>query len=329
MDLLFGIALSLALGILPMATYAAVFTFFDPYEKEPVWLMVGVFLWGAVVAAGAALIINTLFGVSLYAVSGSEGLASVGTAVIAAPVVEESVKGLAVLAVFLYFRHEFDSLLDGVLYGGLVGFGFAATENVNYIFTGFAEGGLAGALALTALRAVGIAFLHATLTACTGLGFALFRLNIGLVRWLAPPLGYGAAIVFHAAHNLLASLGPAACLLALVFDWIGFAGLFAFILFLIWYEGRVMRDHLQEEVQSGLITAQQFRAAQSLTGQFMARWNAFFGGSGLSAGRFYDLLGELAFKKYQLARRGPEFEPEAPETIARLRGQIGNLRQRL
>ena len=34
------------------------------------------------------------------------------------------VKGLAVLIIFLLFRREFNSLLDGVIYGALVGFGF-------------------------------------------------------------------------------------------------------------------------------------------------------------------------------------------------------------
>src|SRR4051794_38137646 len=103
MNILWGIILSILFGVVPMALLAVVLTLFDRYEKEPPLLLAGVFLWGFVVAAGAAFILNTIFGVSIFLLSGSEGLADVGAAVLSAPLVEESVKGLAVLAVFLYF----------------------------------------------------------------------------------------------------------------------------------------------------------------------------------------------------------------------------------
>jgi RsiW-degrading membrane proteinase PrsW (M82 family) len=325
MDLILGIGLSVFLGIVPMAVYALVVTFFDRYEKEPPLLMLGVFLWGAIVAAGSAFILNTLFGISVFAVTGSEAAANVGAAVLSAPLVEETVKGMAVLAVFLYFRDEFDSILDGILYGSLVGFGFAATENVNYIFGGFSEAGVTGAVAVTAVRAIGIAFLHASLTSCTGIGLAVLRLNRGGGRFLAPVIGYGAAVGFHAAHNLLSSFGALFCLIGLFFDWIGFFALFGFILYLVWREGHVMRDYLRDEVASGTITAQHYRTACSLTGQLAARWGALTSGGFRKSERFYDMLGELAFKKYQLARRGVEKEPNSPALIERLRLQVAAL----
>jgi RsiW-degrading membrane proteinase PrsW (M82 family) len=327
MDLLIGILLAGFLGITPMAIYAIVITWFDRYEKEPLWLMIAVFVWGAVVAAGSAFILNTLFGISVFAFTGSETAANVGAAVISAPIVEESVKGAAVLAVYLYFRDEFDSFLDGILYGSLVGFGFAATENVNYIFSGFSEGGIAAALLVTVIRSLGIAFLHASLTSCTGLGFAGLRLGRSVLRFAAPLAGYGAAILLHGFHNLMATLGELFCLFGLVFDWIGFLALFAFILYLVWREGRVMRHQLQEEVALGLIAPRHYEAACSLTGQFAARWGALAGGTWQRSGQFYDLLGELAFKKYQLARRGALKEPNAPAAIGRLRTQIAALAQ--
>ncbi|MDW8326791.1 MAG: PrsW family intramembrane metalloprotease [Anaerolineales bacterium] len=328
MDLLLGISLSTLLGLGPMMIYAFILTWFDRYEREPFWLMTVVFLWGAIVAAGSAFILNTLFGTALLAFTNDELLANVGTAVISAPIVEEAVKGLAVLAVFLFVRHEFDSLMDGIVYGSLVGFGFAATENVNYIFfSGFAEGGLGGAVMVTLVRAVGIAFLHASLSACVGLGVAYFRLSRGGARYLAPFIGYGAAVGFHAAHNFLASLGePLLCLLGLALDWTGFLVLFAFILYLMWRESHIMRDYLRDEVARGLITLQQYQTAQSLIGQFAARWGTLVGGRWQQTGRFYDSLGELAFKKYHLARRGAAKEPQTPALIEQLRQQIAKLR---
>jgi RsiW-degrading membrane proteinase PrsW (M82 family) len=328
MDFLLGLVLSALLGLLPMMIYAFVLTWFDRYEREPLWLMSAVFLWGAIVAAGSAFVLNTLFGITVFAFTNDELLANFGAAVISAPIVEEAVKGLAVLAVFLFFRGEFDSLMDGIIYGSLVGFGFAATENVNYIFfSGFAEGGIGGAVMVTLVRAVGIAFLHASLSACVGLGLAYFRLHRGGARYLAPFVGYGAAVGFHAAHNFLASVGePLLCLLGLALDWAGFLLLFAFILYLMWRESHIMRDHLREEAALGLITPQQYRTAQSLSGQWAARWGTLAGGNWQRTGQFYDTLGELAFKKYHLVKRGADKEPQTPALIEQLRRQIAQLR---
>ena len=326
MSIPLGIVLSVLFGVVPMALLALVLTFFDRYEKEPPLLLAGVFLWGFVVAAGAAFILNTIFGVSIFLLSGSEDLADIGAAVLSAPLVEESVKGLAVLAVFLYFGHEFDSLLDGVIYGSLVGFGFAAAENINYIFTGFLKGGTEGLFTLVFVRVLLIPFLHATLTSFTGIGLAVGRLNRGVLRYAAPVLGFATAVGLHAFHNVLASVpNQLVCLLGDVIDWIGFIGMFIFILILVWREGRVMRQHLLEEVGLGTLSEREYQSAASISGQVVARWGALTGGHWREAARFYDLLGDLAFKKYQLARLGPESEPQAQAMIDKLRGQIASL----
>jgi protease PrsW len=327
MQIFTGIALSVLFGIGPMALYAAVLTLFDRYEREPPLLMLGVFLWGLIVAAGSALILNTIFGIGLFAVSGSEGLANLGTAVISAPLVEETVKGLAVLTVFIYFRDEFDSVLDGVIYGSLVGFGFAAAENINYIYQGFLGGGFEGLVFLVFVRAILIAFLHATLTSFTGIGFAIARLNKGVLRFVGPVFGFTTAVAAHAFHNLIPNLGSdLLCIFGSLIDWAGFLGMFVFILYLVWREGRIMRTYLAEEVSRGNLTQRQFDSAISVTGQMGARWGALAGGHWRQAARFYDLLGELAFKKYQLARLGPQEERRAEATIERLRVQIAALK---
>jgi len=322
-----GVLLSIFLGVAPMALYALALTWFDRYEKEPPLLLFGVFMWGAIVAAGSALIINTVFDLGLMFATGSEALASIGTAVFVAPLVEETVKGLAVFGVFLYFRHEFDSTLDGILYGSMVGFGFAAAENVNYIFSGFSEGGLAGLTFTTFIRAIVIAFLHATLTSFTGIGLAAARLNQGWVRWVAPFLGYLTAIFAHGFHNALASTGSLLiCFLGSVIDWLGFFGMLAFILYLVWREGQIMREHLREEVGLGHLSEAQYRTACSVFGQMAARWGALAGGRWRLTAQLYDKCGELAFKKYQRKRVGAEAGSEAQ--IAQLRGEIATLSAR-
>jgi RsiW-degrading membrane proteinase PrsW (M82 family) len=260
-------------------------------------------------------VLNTLFSVGLLIITNDEYLSMGGTAIISAPLVEETVKGLAVLAVFVYFRHEFDSVLDGVIYGSMVGFGFAAAENVNYIATGFNEAGLEGLWFTAFVRVIAIGFLHATLTSFTGIGLAVARLNKGCLRWAAVPVGYTLAVSAHALHNFMASLGGLACLLGSVMDWIGFLGLFILILFLGYHERQVLRQHLSEETIRGTLTQSQYHSACSWSGQLLARF-------GLGSAQLNNLCGELAFKKYQLARLGHLEEREAQATIDKLRGEI-------
>jgi RsiW-degrading membrane proteinase PrsW (M82 family) len=64
--------LSLFFGIVPMLVYAWFIYWLDRYEKEPKILLGGVFFWGAILAAGAAYFINTLFGLGVYFFTGSE-----------------------------------------------------------------------------------------------------------------------------------------------------------------------------------------------------------------------------------------------------------------
>ncbi len=323
--MLLGLALAVLAGFGPMIAYAVLITIFDRYEKEPLWLMLAAFAWGAIVAAGLALVFNTLFGVGVAVLTGDERLTEVSTAVISAPLVEETVKGLALLILFVLFRREFNSLLDGMIYGALVGFGFAATENVLYIFTGYAEGGVAGLVLLTLVRAVGIAFLHASLTALTGLGLAAVRVWGNPLRYLVAPAGYLAAIVSHFLHNLMASSDNSLlCLFQLGVNWTGYFALLFFMIWLVWREGHVMRQQLADEMQSGLITPHEYQTACSIPGQFSARVSAI--GRPNHPGRLFDLLGQLAFSKDLLQRRGLEREADTARQIDLLRAQIAGLR---
>src|SRR5512139_2515009 len=93
-------------GFVPMFLFAGFVNWLDRYEKEPKLLLGAAFVWGVVIAGGGAFIINTIFGLSIYELTGSESAADFGTTSIVAPIVEEALKGLAVLVVFLMFRKE-------------------------------------------------------------------------------------------------------------------------------------------------------------------------------------------------------------------------------
>lgn len=307
-----GLILSVFFGIVPMLLYATLTYWLDRYEREPLPLVVGVFTWGAVVAAGAAFVVNTIFGVGAYLVFG-ESLASdlfIGSGV--APFVEESVKGLAVLGVFLFFRKEFDTLLDGILYGAVVAYGFAATENIYYIYNyGYVEAGYTGLAFLVFVRVVLVGFQHAFYTAFTGIGFAVSRLSRNVfVKVLAPLVGLAFAMTTHAVHNGLASVltGLGGLALGSLLDWTGFLAMFGFLIWSILRERRWIVEHLHDEVAHGTISARQYARACSSLAAAGARWAAL--GLGFrrwrATGRFYQACAELAFKKHQLKSLGDE-----------------------
>jgi len=301
---------ALLFGFIPCLFFAWVLYWLDRYEKEPLLLVGAVFLWGVVVAAGGSYILNTAFGITVFSLTGSEGLADVAGATLSAPFVEETLKGLAVFLVFLVFRKEFDSVLDGVVYAGISALGFAATENSLYIWRGYLGDGWQGLLFLVFVRVILVGLQHPFYTAFTGIGLAVSRINRnGFIKFIAPLAGWGMAMFTHATHNFLASiplLGSLTCFLGTFLDWTGVFFMGVVIVFAILAEQRTIAHHLREEVELGTITAAQYRTACSSWAQMAARFSAMFGGQGAATRRFYQTVGELAHKKEQLAKHGEE-----------------------
>jgi len=295
---------SLFFGFVPMFFYAAFVYWLDRYEKEPKALLGAAFLWGVIFAAGGAFILNTFFGIGIYIFTNSESAAEFGTASIVAPVIEEILKGMAVGIVFLLFRKEFDSVLDGIIYGGLAGLGFAATENTLYIYrNGYLDGGWEGLFTLIIIRVFIVGWMHAFFTAFTGIGFAVSRLNKNiLVKLVAPFVGLGIAISAHAFHNTFGGLvgGLEGFAMGTLIDWFGWALMFGFIIWMIFYERNIVKRELVEEVKSGIISQAQYQKA-------LSPWTLTTAGlSGRATSRFYHACGELAHKKNQFRNLGDE-----------------------
>lgn len=301
---------ALFFGFVPMFLFAYILYWLDHYEKEPLPLLVGVFAWGAVVAAGGSYVMNTLFGVSVFTLTGSEELSSLTTGSISAPLFEETFKGLAVLVVFLVFRREFDSLLDGIVYAGIAALGFAATENVLYIWRGYADGGWGGLAALVGIRVILVGWQHPVYTSFIGMGLAIARgQRLAFFKILAALGGWLLAMFTHSVHNGLAhftSVDNLTCFIGLFLDWLGVFFMFAMIIWAGWMEQRNIMRYLKEEVQMGLIDAQHYSTAISAWRQGFARLTSLFRGNYRATSRFYQVMGELAHKKHQLAKLGEE-----------------------
>ena len=313
-------------GFAPMFLFAAFVNWLDRYEKEPKLLLGAAFVWGVVIAGGGAYILNTAVGIGVYSLTGSVSAADFSTTTIAAPIIEEALKGLAVLVVFLMFRDEFDSILDGIVYGAITAMGFAAIENVLYIYrNGFQESGWEGFWVLVFIRVILVGWMHPFFTAFTGIGLAVARISKNvLVKILAVPAGYAVAVFTHAFHNTFSTVigGGGGFILGLLADFFGYAVMLIFIIWMVVHERNILKRQLAEEVNNGSISREHYDTAISFF-QTGAHLSALSSGTFRSTSRFYQVLGELAHKKEQLNNHGEE--RGNTQIIASLRAEMEQL----
>ncbi|MDQ2682678.1 MAG: PrsW family intramembrane metalloprotease [Chloroflexota bacterium] len=201
------IALAIGAALLPTLAYGALILWIDRFEPES-WELRGLtFFWGAVIAVFLALIFNTT-AFSIFVALSDPDTGAILTAVISAPLVEESAKGLLVLIVLMVTRKHIDGMLDGLVLGALVGLGFAMTENVMYFGQAYDAGGVSSVGALFVVRSLINGLGHAVWASFTGaaIGWARDRHGRGVLRAIVPVIGWGAAVLGHAVWNLGASI---------------------------------------------------------------------------------------------------------------------------
>jgi RsiW-degrading membrane proteinase PrsW (M82 family) len=304
----------------PTALYTLLLWWLDRYEKEPLHLLLITFIWGAVPALLLAL------AAELFAVDVVVGMFGPGTGtMVLAPVVEETLKAVVLVGIYLLARREWNGVLDGIIYGALVGFGFAMSENMLYFMTYSADLGV-----VWLLRSVIFGFNHAFFSSMVGIALGFVRYEQR--RWAGyvfVPLALGLAILAHMLHNASAQLGW----LGLGFSWLVNGGgvliVIATALLSLEHELRWINSELQEEVEQGVITPQQLhwishpslRSRVELRALLTDGWLRF-----RRLRRLHHLLTELAFVKYQL-RCGDRFC--CPEDVPPLRAAITATRRLL
>lgn len=302
--------LAIVLSFVPAFACALFVYWLDRYEKEPKLLLTFVFGWGAIVAVIGAIVAQLTLGSVFTAISGSEKAADVAGSTLFAPLTEESLKGLAVLAVFFLLRREFDSLLDGVVYAVVVALGFAATENVLYLYGASEEEGLGGMMTLFVLRVVLGIWDHPFYTSFIGIGLAMARLSRSTaVALFAPIAGWALACFFHGLHNTFAVISessPFFLLAMFLVDWSGWLFMAVLAIFAIRHEGGLLQRHLHEEVGYGILTPAQYEVAVSSFKRTGASLRALGQGRLAETRRFYHLCGELAHKKHHYVELGDE-----------------------
>lgn len=173
---------------------------YDIHEKEPVFKMVLVTLWGGIVSIG----LSTVLYVSLHLI-GIQGHQNVFGAIFVIGPVEEAAKFLALLTCYFFIRHEINEPTDGLIYMSCVALGFSLIENYFY--------------AINSQRA-GLTFFLRLLTSTPGhilfsvfMGIAFYsivRLKTGVMLLL---VSYAYASLAHGLYNSIVFHGLSVFLL--------------------------------------------------------------------------------------------------------------------
>ncbi|MFY9806389.1 MAG: PrsW family intramembrane metalloprotease [Pseudonocardiaceae bacterium] len=306
-------------AMLPVLPVVWAFLWVDRWEPEPPRLLLAAFLWGAGISVLGAAIVNdtaTGFGEQLLGTGGGD----LAGAVISAPVVEEALKGAFLIGLLYLRRREFDGVVDGIVYAGLVATGFAFTENILYFGRAFAIDGLVGdggGVAIVFLmRGVLAPFAHPLFTAMTGIAVGLAVRRRGQAGWtLLPFIGYVAAVGLHALWNASAGFGFLPTFYGVIMVPL-FGGLIALVLWQRRREQRVISAALPGFAGAGWIAPSEVPLLASQAGRRGWRYavRSQAGETAADAVRDYQhAVTELAFSQDRM-HRGAQRGVVGPET---------------
>ncbi|MEU6339938.1 PrsW family intramembrane metalloprotease [Streptomyces sp. NPDC046977] len=328
-----GFLVGLTLAILPVPLLGGAFLWLDRVEPTPLRNAVFAFAWGACAATLVAILANE-YATELLAstFTASPAQSDSWGATFVAPFVEESAKGAAILLLFLFRRRDFTGLVDGVVIAGLTATGFAFTENILYLGSGFAEdqalggGGVGTTAAMFVVRIVMTPFAHPLFTSLTGIGFGIAATSRPgrARRWLAPIGGWLLAMTLHGTWNGSASFGPLGFLAVYATLMIPLFGLLIWLA--IWSrsnELKTIRTQLPLYAMAGWLTLPEPLAIGSMRGRSVAR-SAAHRAQGAAAARtvreYVSFATSLAFLRARANRgaAGPDFHAREQELLHHL-----------
>lgn len=324
-----GFFIGLVMAVLPVPFYVAFALWVDRFEHEPSWLLVLAFVWGSAIAVFFSLIFNLLHAEIVNALAGAAS-ATMLTAVIGAPFIEELTKGAALLLLFFWKRDQFDNVTDGIVYASMVGLGFAMTENVQYYGEAVAKQGGSIAAAVFFLRGILGPFAHPLFTSMTGIGLGLAaESRYKSTKYLAPVIGLGGAMVLHSLWNLSASRGPAFFAAYVFIMFPAFVAVILVAIFSLRREANLIRLHLENVVRDGVLSRDDILVLTSVRRRVAASTRALFDrgfGYWRARRRFHALATELAFHAWRTSR---EAAPDALAIHAELCDAVRDVRAQL
>ena len=312
----------------------------DLFEREPIALVAAALIWGGVVATGLAVYANDAWSSVVGKVAPDVALDWGAT--IVAPPVEETLKLMGVVLLFLIVPEEFDGALDGFVYGAMVGLGFTVVEDTMYFLMPVLSSGVdqtGPVLDTFFIRVIGGGLYgHVLFAGLTGTGFAYFVTSRAVLSRRIAGFGgcFAAALAAHAfwdspiLNDVLANHGASPSQLQVIL-WSTLKGLPFLILLGVLVvmatrsEERSFRAIISGEPDGSLLPEPELRALGSLWTRRSARAEAGrrLGPAGAR------LMGELQSAQIDYAMVRSRSESAADPALEPLRQRIRCIRARM
>ncbi len=269
----YSFVLALVVPLMPALGINVLVNFIDRYEREPWFLRLAAFLWGAIIAIPPALFVESFidgFVTHLWGLD-SQVVLHAFLSGLDAGITEETVKGLGLLLLFFVLRDEFDNITDGIVYGALIGAGFAMVENFFYFLRNPND------LPVLIVGRIVLGWLsHSTFTICFGAALGYIRHT--RVCWrqrLVPLLGYLLAVCLHTifdfinifVRDMVPTYGNSPtvirfAVLAVIGNYIPpfivQIGILYILIKALMHEAAIIREFLPSEVAEGVVTVDEY-----------------------------------------------------------------------
>lgn len=264
---------SVLAALVPLFVVWMVVWLIDRWEPEPRILLIGAVFWGGGIAVGGALLTGFL---REFLLPGA--LPAWWGPFVEAPVGEEIWKGLGLVVIYAVARRHFNGPTDGLVYGALLGAGFAFTENILYFSSMWQEAGVGGFVAQYFIRGIALPLLHPMCVSLTGIGMGIGARRGGWGSALGGfAIGLIPAMGLHALWNVGSSLVQES---AGILGLIGFFALAMVPIFIAWVvaifllrrqDAKIIVERLSEYAAVGWYSQAEIRMLSTMRGRSSAR----------------------------------------------------------
>ena len=290
---------SIFVSIVPAFIFLIFIWWLDRYDREPWYLVLGAFAWGALGAIVIAIMASLTLAAPFKSLLDAKMVFGI-TVVVIAPIVEEIAK--AVILIPLALHRKFDGFIDGMVYGSMVGLGFAVTENFFYYLGVFLNKGAFHWAITVVIRTFCSTFIHALSTGVAGaaIGYCKFTKQ-RFKRYYIPLLGLFIAMFIHSFYNGAITYAqfkgvPGVFLIDIVVLVLELFLAFVVMQVALYRESVVLEEELSEECERGLLKQDDVDVVPSYWRRLSSLWS-----SGASKywkrQKFFALATDLALRK--------------------------------
>lgn len=273
------------LALFPVVVIGTAVWLLDRWEPEPPVMYVITFLWGAGVSVLVAFYGNSVWEEKARLIARSKQEYDFLSVVLGAGLIEELVKATGLLVIFFALQKYVNGPMDGIVYGLLIGLGFAFTENILYFARASVAETFGGTVDLSGLetwtvgsiffaRAIVTPLIHPLATAITGVmvGAASLARKPYRAVWPLALLGWVLAATLHGFHNWSTLSGTITTTESrLFFQLPVYIGAIALIYYAAGLQRREVRKGLEDYRDAGWISSNEIAMVINMANRKRAR----------------------------------------------------------